>query len=126
MTPDDRGHERLRRGGEIAAVLGGRRQRAGRLLVVHAARRTPDGVGNARVAVVASRRVGGAVQRNRAKRLLREAARRLPLRSDVDLVLVARPPCAVAHLDTVVEEVGELARALDVLAATDASVGAQA
>lgn len=34
----------------------------------------PDGV---RVGVVASRRVGGAVKRNRAKRLLREASRRL-------------------------------------------------
>lgn len=46
-----------------------------------------------RVGVTAGRSVGGAVQRNRAKRLLREAMR--PLLPDLlpgwDLVLVARP-----------------------------------
>ena len=46
-----------------------------------------------RLGVVASRRVGNAVRRNRAKRLLREAFRqnqhRLP--PSCDLVLVARP-----------------------------------
>jgi ribonuclease P protein component len=46
-----------------------------------------------RVGVTAGRSVGGAVQRNRAKRLLREAIR--PLLSEIlpgkDLVLIARP-----------------------------------
>lgn len=77
----------------------------------------------ARVAVVASRRVGGAVQRNRAKRLLREAARQLPLRPDVDVVLVARAPCAAARLDVVADEVQALARALELLASTDTPAG---
>jgi ribonuclease P protein component len=50
--------------------------------------------GRFRVGFTASRKVGGAVQRNRAKRRLREAARAvLPLsgRERTDYVLVARP-----------------------------------
>jgi ribonuclease P protein component len=47
-----------------------------------------------RVGVTAGRSVGGAVQRNRAKRLLREAMRPLlpDLPSGWDLILIARPP----------------------------------
>ena len=80
--------ERLRDGREIAAVLGSRHQRAGRLVVVHLRPRQDERP--ARVAVVASRRVGGAVQRNRAKRLLREAARHITWPAGVDVVLIAR------------------------------------
>lgn len=49
-----------------------------------------------RVGVVVSRKVGGAVVRSRAKRLLREAFRlhRHELTQPVDLVLVARPSIA--------------------------------
>ena len=92
-------------------------------MVAHAAVRAPGGADRPRVAVIASRRVGGAVQRNRAKRLLREAVRGLPLRADVDLVLVARPACLSARFEAVRAEVVSLARDLDVLV-TDAAVGA--
>jgi len=66
----------------------------------------PDGPSarSARLTVVASRRVGNAVQRNRAKRLLREAARCQPWREDVDVVLVARAACVDSGLADVSDE----------------------
>jgi len=45
--------------------------------------------GPPRVAVIAGKQVGGAVERNRAKRRLREAAARVALRHGRDYVLVA-------------------------------------
>lgn len=105
--------DRLREGRDIAAVLRGRRQRAGRLAVVHV--RTDRASGPPRIAVVASRRVGTAVARNRCKRLLREAARGLPWQHGVDVVLIARADCAASQLAPVREELAQLARSLDVL-----------
>ena len=105
VTPD-----RLRDGRDISAVLRGRRQRAGRLCVLHLGVGPGDGV---RVAVVASRRVGHAVARNRAKRLLREAARCVPWRPGTDVVLVARAAASSSSFQQVRDEVVALATALD-------------
>ena len=54
----------------------------------------PSAEDRLRVAVTAGRSVGGAVQRNRAKRLLREVMRALlpAIRPGWDLVLIARKP----------------------------------
>jgi ribonuclease P protein component len=95
-------------------VLRGHRQRAGHLAVLHA--RAARSAGGPRVAVVASRRVGNAVSRNRAKRLLREAARQVDWADGTDLVLVARAACASSRLSDVHQEVERLAAGLGVLA----------
>ncbi len=104
---------RLRASADIQAVFAARRSRAGRFLVVHGRER--DAVGEARVAVVASRRVGSAVRRNRAKRLLREAARQLSWTPGHDVVLLARADCAEARLDDVVEDLRSVASHLRLL-----------
>lgn len=73
------------------------------------------------MAVVASRRVGSAVSRNRAKRLLREASRHVPWREGADVVLVARAACATSMMQPVRDEVAQLADRLGVLEAEDAA-----
>ncbi len=91
-------------------------------MILHAAARSHGDGDRARVAVIASRRVGGAVQRNRAKRRLRELIRAVPLRRDVDLVLVARPRCVDAPFDELGAELIELCGSLEVL---DTSLSAE-
>ncbi len=54
-----------------------------------------------RVGIAAGKTIGTAVHRNRAKRLLREAARSLipHLASNFDLILIARPSLARASFE---------------------------
>lgn len=82
--------------------------------MLHTVARDDDGA--PRVAVVASRRVGGAVARNRAKRLLREAVRHVALQPGTDVVLVARRACADAGFADVHAELLDLAERLHVRA----------
>lgn len=58
---------------------------------------------NLRVGITAGKAIGNAVQRNRAKRLLREAMRSLipNIASDTDLILVARTKLVTASLTDV-------------------------
>src|SRR6266508_6614918 len=88
-TTHDARDLRIRTDGEIRAVLVGGIRRAERGMVVYV---LPMG-GPTRAAFVCGRKVGGAVQRNRARRILREAWRALAdrVRSGYDVVFVARP-----------------------------------
>ncbi len=81
---------RLRTGAEFEATFKRGARLDGRLFLLVAA---PNGQAFDRLGLAVSRKVGGSVQRNRARRLLRESFRRLPPPGGpgVDLVLVARP-----------------------------------
>ena len=82
---------RLSRSAEFDKVLRNGRSHAGREFVLYVFPRA--GEADPRLGVSVSRKVGGAVERNRVKRLLREAftleAPRLPEGSDA--VVIARP-----------------------------------
>ncbi len=81
----------------------------------------PDGL---RVGVVASRKVGGAVQRNRARRLLRETARFLAHRwpdESLWIVFVARESINGRSVFEVQEDIERYLRAEGAIAAETAS-----
>ncbi len=87
-----RKRRRLSRSGEFERVYREGRSHGSRYLVVYAFPRE-DGEEGPRLGVSVGRKVGGAVERNRVKRLLREAfwdaATVLP--EGYDFVIVARP-----------------------------------
>ena len=70
------------------------------------------GEADGRIGIVTSRRVGGAVTRNRVRRLLREVFRAMRPRliPGLWLVVVAKSPAAKASLATLTEECSQLAR----------------
>ncbi|MGE4425099.1 MAG: ribonuclease P protein component [Solirubrobacteraceae bacterium] len=83
---------RLTRSADFDRVFRRGRSFGNRHFVLHLFPRPEDGADEPRVGLSVSRRVGGAVERNRVKRLLREAfptlSDRLP--DQVDVVIVAR------------------------------------
>lgn len=89
---------RLSRSAEFDRVFRQGRSHANRVLVLYGfPRADAAAVDEPRLGLSVSRRVGGAVERNHVKRLLREAfeqeAERLPARHDI--VIVARPEARV-------------------------------
>lgn len=99
-----RKRRRLSRSGEFERVYREGKSQAGRQLVLYAFPRTGEQDGP-RLGISVGRRVGGAVDRNRVKRMLREAfwACAGPLPDTHDFVIVARPEAA-----KLAEEQGEL------------------
>ena len=88
-----RRRRRLSRSGEFERVYREGRSHASRHLVVYAFPRSEDDDTDPRLGVSVGRKVGGAVERNRMKRLLREAfwSSAEDLHDGHDFVIVARP-----------------------------------
>ena len=84
---------RLSRSGDFDRVYREGRSHSNRYVVLYAFPRSEDDAGETRLGISVGRKVGGAVDRNKVKRALREAfwelAERLP--EGYDFVLVARP-----------------------------------
>ena len=100
---------RLRRPRDFQHLWERGRSWAHPLLVLRAA---SNGLPVTRIGIIASRKVGKAVVRNRARRLLREAARHLypQLLPGWDVVLIARPSIVTAGQAQVQEAVEQLCR----------------
>ena len=79
--------------------------RAGRVVVVKA---VISGLDVARYGLVASKKVGGAVVRNRARRRLREVLRRIELKPGWDVVFIIRRAIDTAAFTAINEEVRTL------------------
>jgi ribonuclease P protein component len=104
-----RPRQRLRTKAEFDRVFRRGQRLDGRLFTLVVA---VNGTEADRLGLAVSRRVGGAVQRNRAKRLVREAFRRLSREGRValDLVVLAKPELAALGLGEVQRELEQRVR----------------
>ena len=79
--------ERLRKTSQFSAVHAQGKTWANNIIVLKA---LPNGLDCNRYGFVAGKRVGNAVARNRAKRLMRESVRFIPMKHGWDIVFIAR------------------------------------
>lgn len=91
---------------DVRAVFATRAVRHGATMVVHRRRREDEGP--CRCAVVAGRKVGNAVRRNRVKRRLRGALRHVEAAAGVDVVIVGRPAALTADFSALVADLRQL------------------
>ncbi len=106
-----RPRQRLRTSAEFDRVFRRGVRLDGALFLLVAA---PNDREHDRLGLAVSRRVGGAVTRNRVRRLLRESFRRLErgARASADLVIVGKPGLAGSGLEEVSRELGARLRRL--------------
>jgi ribonuclease P protein component len=104
---------RVRKRADYLAIQGSGRRLSGDHYMLFA-RRAKGELAPARLGVTVSRKVGGAVLRNKVKRWVRESCRRMQkdLPAGLDLVVVARPSAARAGYGPTASELANLARRL--------------
>jgi ribonuclease P protein component len=124
---------RLTRSADFERVYRQGRSHGNRYFVLYAFPRS--GEGEARLGVSVSRKVGGAVDRNKVKRLLREAvtAAEASIPEGIDIVVVARPDArelaereGLAGVRTALDELVEKAAAAHAAPADKRSSGQEA
>jgi ribonuclease P protein component len=110
--------ETLKKSAQFEQVRREGRTWGAELLVLNAAHNGSDLV---RCGFITGKKVGKAVQRNRARRLMREAVRKRlqDIKPGWDLVWIARAPIAEATYEAVSTAVDELLRRGRVIAPTD-------
>ncbi len=99
------GKGRITRPAQYATVYAKGSRQSCRLLVMRA---LPNGLDQSRYGLSISKRVGGAVVRNKVKRRLREILRHAPLKPGWDVVFIARPEAASAGFASLREAVESL------------------
>jgi ribonuclease P protein component len=90
---------------EFAAVYTEGRSWSNSLVALRA---LPNNLGSNRYGFAVGKRLGGAVDRNKVRRRLREAVRHTPVKEGWDIVLVARQNAAAADYDTLKKATEEL------------------
>lgn len=93
--------ERVRRRTEYQQIYNRGQKVHGRLFTLF---RFANGLPDGRLGIAATRKIGGAVVRNRAKRLIREVFRRNKLAPGFDIVIVPRRELLDASMDALERE----------------------
>jgi ribonuclease P protein component len=101
MSERLRSAERIRRRADYLRIQKKGTRSQGRFLTLIA---LPNGTGIPRLGVTASRRLGGAVRRNRAKRLIREVFRRNKPAAGFDFVVIPKLELFEASLAAIAED----------------------
>jgi ribonuclease P protein component len=96
-----RRHEHVRQRRDFLLAYEKGRKATGRLMTVFVCANRQD---TSRLGLAATRKFGGAVDRNRAKRILRELFRRNKISQAVDIVVVPRREMLLADFGTVEAE----------------------
>lgn len=93
--------ERIKRRPDFQQVYDHGARISGRFSTIFVLRRDPPAHGASRLGVAATKKLGGAVERNRAKRLIREVFRRNKIAPGFDVVVIPKRGLLDASLSAI-------------------------